>query len=192
MSVAGKGKDDEAPKKGKNKKVGIIVLLLVGLFAGKTMFLKPKPMTPEEKAAAEKAAELEREAYCSHANDYTDPDAEHAKEDKDAVTSTTVPEEPKGPILELDSVTVNLADGHYLKLGLGLQLPEGTLMEEIESEGIGAPALDKAIELFSTRTMQDLVPAKNRSELRGQLGYELCTAHESIISKVYFTDFVMQ
>jgi flagellar FliL protein len=87
---------------------------------------------------------------------------------------------------------VNLADGHYLKLGLGLQLPEGTLMEEIESEGIGAPALDKAIELFSTRTMQDLVPAKNRSELRGQLGYELCTAHESIISKVYFTDFVMQ
>ncbi len=59
------------------------------------------------------------------------------------------PAEP-GEVLQLESIQVNLADGHYLKIGVALQAVEGA--EEVE----GSKALDATIELFSGSAMAEL------------------------------------
>src|SRR3954466_13748617 len=44
-----------------------------------------------------------------------------------ATTSTT--EGVTGEVIKLDPITMNLADGRFVKLGLGLQLKEGVAVE---------------------------------------------------------------
>ncbi len=94
-------------------------------------------------------------------------------------------------VLEMESVTVNLADG-YLKIGLALQLREGLTAEAADAEGMGARALDMALERLSAKTKAQLLPADTRSQLKRQLGMDVCLAYEGAIVTVYFTEFVMQ
>jgi flagellar FliL protein len=95
-------------------------------------------------------------------------------------------------VLELDSVTVNLADGHYLKLGLALQLKAGMTAEAAGQEGLGAKALDMALERLSAKEMPELISAEARAEIKQQLGLDTCLAYEGEVTTVYFTEFVMQ
>jgi flagellar FliL protein len=95
-------------------------------------------------------------------------------------------------VLELDSVTVNLADGHYLKLGLALQLKAGMTAEAAGQEGLGAKALDMALERLSAKEMPELIAAEARAEIKQQLGLDTCLAYEGEVTTVYFTEFVMQ
>lgn len=95
-------------------------------------------------------------------------------------------------VLELDSVTVNLADGHYLKLGLALQLKAGMTAEAAGKEGLGAKALDMALERLSAKEMPELIAAEARAEIKQQLGLDTCLAYEGEVTTVYFTEFVMQ
>jgi flagellar basal body-associated protein FliL len=94
--------------------------------------------------------------------------------------------------LELDSVTVNLADGHYLKLGLALQLKEGITAEAAEKEGLGAKALDMALSVLSAKEMPELIAAEDRTAIKTQLGFDTCVAYHGDVTTVYFTEFVMQ
>jgi flagellar basal body-associated protein FliL len=96
------------------------------------------------------------------------------------------------PVLEVDAITVNLADDHYLKVGLGLELPVGTDTELAEAHGTGAPARDLLISTFTGRPMDELRPPEVREQLRRQIGNELCRASDGQVERVYFTDFVMQ
>src|SRR3954454_297242 len=48
-----------------------------------------------------------------------------------ATTSTT--EGANGEVVKLDPITMNLADGRFVKLGLGLQLKEGVPAEGFET-----------------------------------------------------------
>lgn len=95
-------------------------------------------------------------------------------------------------VLELDSVTMNLADGHYLKLGLALQLKAGMTAEAAGQEGLGAKALDMALERLSAKEMPELIAAEARAEIKQQLGLDTCLAYEGEVTTVYFTEFVMQ
>lgn len=95
-------------------------------------------------------------------------------------------------VLEMDPVTVNLADNHYLKLGLALQLKEGLTAEAAGKEGLGAKALDMALAVFSSKEMPDLIPSDSRAEIKQQLGYDVCVAYDGEVTTVYFTEFVMQ
>ncbi len=95
-------------------------------------------------------------------------------------------------VLEMDPVTVNLADNHYLKLGLALQLKEGLTAEIAGQEGLGAKALDMALGVFSSKEMPELIPAESRAEIKQQLGYDVCLAYHGEVTTVYFTEFVMQ
>jgi flagellar protein FliL len=95
-------------------------------------------------------------------------------------------------VLEMDPVTVNLADNHYLKLGLALQLKEGLTAEIAGKEGLGAKALDMALGVFSSKEMPDLIPAESRAAIKQQLGYDVCIAYHGEVTTVYFTEFVMQ
>ena len=97
------------------------------------------------------------------------------------------PEAPKpGAMLPLDSTQINLADGHYLKIGIALQLVEGA--EEVD----GSKALDATIDLFSGQSVDDISQAGTRKALKRKLGAELEERYDGDVMGVYFTEFVTQ
>lgn len=95
--------------------------------------------------------------------------------------------EPKpGEVAPLEPIQVNLADGHYLRLGIALQLVEGA--HEID----GSKALDAAIEVFSGRPVGDLNRPAEREHLRHDLEELLHERYHDEVLDVYFTEFVTQ
>ncbi len=97
------------------------------------------------------------------------------------------PKPQPGAVLKLDSINVNLADNHYLKIGLALQTTT-----KASADIDGSQALDIAISQLSGRKMADLaVPAK-REKAKEELVKEVSRAYEGEIMDVYFTEFVMQ
>lgn len=102
--------------------------------------------------------------------------------------SASADEGPKpGAILPLESTQINLASGHYLKVGIALQLVEGA-PEEID----GSKALDATIELFSGRTVEEVGNTTKRKELKEELETTLEKAYEEEVMGIYFTEFVTQ
>ena len=96
-------------------------------------------------------------------------------------------EEPKpGEMLPLDSTQINLSGGHYLKIGIALQLTETA--HEID----GSKALDATIELFSGRDVAELSRTEARQTLKRKLAAELEERYHGDVMEVYFTEFVTQ
>jgi len=111
-----------------------------------------------------------------------------------------------GPIVEAEPITVNLSDGHYLKVGLALQMaaPEGEAAAEgggghgggeAEAEpaaGLTARALDEAIALFPHHSMEELTDLARRAEVKEHLAERIREVYTDEVTDVYFTEFVMQ
>ncbi len=96
-------------------------------------------------------------------------------------------DEPKpGEVVRLDPIQVNLSGGHYLKIGVALQLTAGA--HEVD----GAKALDATIETFSGKSMDTLTRPDNREKLKQRLEKELEHRYHGDVMEVYFTDFVTQ
>jgi flagellar FliL protein len=95
------------------------------------------------------------------------------------------PPEP-GEVLKLDPITVNLTDGHYLKLGIALQAT-ADVSEELE----GSKALDLAVDEFSNRSVAQL-GNEGRAKLKKELKEKVVEAYEGEVMDIYLTDFVMQ
>lgn len=100
----------------------------------------------------------------------------------------TGPAKPvKGAVLKLDSVSLNLAGGHFLKLGIALQETK-----KASADFDGSQATDLAISQFSGMSMEDLsVPAKREAAKQAYLA-KVEKAYPDEVMDVYFTDFVMQ
>ena len=92
-----------------------------------------------------------------------------------------------GTVLKLDAIQVNLAEGHYLRIGLALQEAKGA-----PTDLDGSKALDATIELFSGQPMDKLSERSSRDRLKGELVHRLDTLYDGEVIGVYFTDFVMQ
>jgi flagellar FliL protein len=92
-----------------------------------------------------------------------------------------------GEVLTVEAVSLNLAGGHYLRLGLALQLTE-----DVEAIPDPAVALDHAIVLFSGRTVEEVSSAEGRQALKDELSAQLVEAYEGQVMGVYFTDYVTQ
>jgi len=92
-----------------------------------------------------------------------------------------------GTVLTVESLSVNLAGGHYLRLGLGLQLT-ADVVEPPEP----ARALDLAIALFSGRTVEEVSDPGVREQLKAELAHQLSEAYEGEVMDVYLTDYVTQ
>ena len=92
-----------------------------------------------------------------------------------------------GAVLKLDPINVNLAEGHYLKLGLALQLTEAVV-----EPPDGSQALDLAIDTFSNRAMGDLGSNEARTLVKAELLKRISTAYDGAVMDLYFTEFVMQ
>ena len=91
-----------------------------------------------------------------------------------------------GEIVPLESTQINLAGGHYLKIGIALQLVEGA--HEID----GSKAMDSTIELFSGQPISEVSTTKARIHLKDELRKELEESYEGEVMDVYFTEFVTQ
>ncbi|MCI2240601.1 flagellar basal body-associated FliL family protein [Paenibacillus sp. TRM 82003] len=122
------------------------------------------------------------------------------KGDTAAAAATEEHLEP-GDVTTLDAISLNLADGHYLKIGLALQA--------VASEGgghggstelDGSKALDLTISSFSGLSMADLSNAEQRQHHKELLQEKIIEAyvtetegveHKEVMG-IYFTQFVMQ
>ena len=126
------------------------------------------------------------------------PDAEAAT--REPARAAQVSEEAThGPVQNLEPITLNLADGRFLKVGLALQLAEAEGEGEGEGEELpAAKALDIAISLLGTYTMEDLADPRDRELVKKKLSDRVSKAYideetqEHLVTKVYFTEFVMQ
>jgi len=90
-----------------------------------------------------------------------------------------------GEIVTLDPTQINLAGGHYLRLGLAVQFTADA--HEVD----GSKALDAAIELFSGQPLGQLRGQK-RDRLKSRLLDQLDVAYDGHVHDIYFTEFVTQ
>ncbi len=104
-----------------------------------------------------------------------------------------------GPVQNLEPITLNLADGRFLKVGLALQLAHaGEGGHGGGGELPSAKALDLAITLLGSHTMDELASPEQRELVKKKLSDQVAKAyvdhetHEPLVTKVYFTEFVMQ
>ena len=92
-----------------------------------------------------------------------------------------------GEVQALEPIQINLAAGHYLRLGIALQLTTA-VAEELD----GSKALDAAIDLFSGLEVVELEKAKERQVLKEELAEILEESYHGEVMGVYFTEFVTQ
>lgn len=212
--------DGQEKKKGKGKMIILIVVgVLVGVFIAKTFLLKPAALTAEQMQAAKDAVELTLLQTCAAHNNLEIPtdlpevpggakslgrgglrvESLYAGRDAKTALAVTTPSTMAhvtseiGPLLPLDARTVNLADGHYLKIGLALQLPVGAVPDEIKiTENWDAIAQTAINDAFINKSMDDVLPADKRLALLNTVGNSVCTNTEAKVFTVYFTDYVAQ
>jgi flagellar FliL protein len=92
-----------------------------------------------------------------------------------------------GDVVTVGPISINLAGGHYLKLGLGLQT-----VAEVAHAPDGSLALDAAISLYSGRSMEELTDPTAREALKEELRHTLEEEYHHDVVDVYFTEYVMQ
>jgi flagellar FliL protein len=92
-----------------------------------------------------------------------------------------------GDVLQVDAISLNLADGHYLRIGIGLQLTD-----DVSEKPDTARALDLVVSLFSGRPVAEVTSAEGREALKAELRDLLEEAYEGEVMDVYFTDYVTQ
>jgi flagellar FliL protein len=92
-----------------------------------------------------------------------------------------------GAVLPLESQQINLAAGHYLRLGIALQLTAAA-GEEVD----GSKALDAAIDVFSGLPIEQVTQASGRQALKQKLLDDVEHRYEDEVMGLYFTEFVTQ
>lgn len=109
-------------------------------------------------------------------------------------SAEAVEEKPvKGIVTAIDNtITVNLAAGHYLKLGFALQQTEESGEEAVDIN----EALNLAIETYTGRTVAELSTEKGRDAIKADFLEHLVEAYTEdgtkMVMDVYYTSFVTQ
>lgn len=91
-----------------------------------------------------------------------------------------------GETVDIEPVSLNLADGHYLRIGFTLQLTADA------AEVSDAAVKDIVIDLFSGRSVADINDETTRAELKETLLALLNDAFEGTVMNLYYTDYVTQ
>ena len=198
-----KATEETEPAEGKKKKsslikyIVLVVLLLVlgggGYFAYITFFAKPPVTAPaaEGAAPAEGAAKPEethaakpeeKKAEGGHGEAKTEAKGGHGS-GKDKAPSNNV---------ALPAFVVNLADGNarrYLKVVLEVEMTGNPELLEANQ----AKIRDALLMLLSSKTSQDIASLEGKILLRKEIVDRLNQAiGQPKVSRVYFTDFVIQ
>jgi flagellar basal body-associated protein FliL len=198
-SAEGAEGEAEKPKSKKKLIIMVAVFVLIGGMVAKTVLLKPKPPTAAQVASAAALVNLKLENLCASHNGLAtkplpaDPAAKASKGTPSTTTTTSGPNDPApaGPVDSLDAITINLAAGHYLKVGLALQVPTGIDPKTVaDTENWEAIALKTAIDTLSGQTLEALTGQRQTEE--NSIGDAVCRKTDGKVLTVYFTDFVMQ
>ena len=99
----------------------------------------------------------------------------------------------KGSVTAIEEpLTINLADGHYLKLGFSLQQTEEAGAESVDT----SEALNLAIDEYTGRKVEELSTEKGRDALKAELLEKIEKAYEKeekqMVMDIYYTSFVTQ
>jgi flagellar FliL protein len=100
---------------------------------------------------------------------------------------TKVPAPVPGKVVIMDAITLNLTEGHFLKLKLALQATV-----DVAELPDGSKAADIAISQFSNLSVAELSSNTAREKAKEALIKKVEKAYEGEIMDVYFTEFVMQ
>ena len=82
---------------------------------------------------------------------------------EDDGAAAALPEPTAGAVVPLESITVNLSGGHFLKVGVALQ----PTAEAVEVDG--SKALDKIIDVFSGMSVAELSKAEGKDAAKEEL-----------------------
>lgn len=106
-----------------------------------------------------------------------------------AATEPTEAPSPEdlGMLVELESLTINLADGRFLKIGVAIELGP-----DVSEEPPTAPIYDAMIAEFNRHTMGQLADPAVRAGTKANLLTSLSGTYGDQIAGVYYTEFVMQ
>ncbi len=99
----------------------------------------------------------------------------------------------KGPVIAIENtMTINLADAHYLKLGFALQMTE----EAGEVEVDVSEAIDLAIDQYTGMDIAELETEKGRLKAKDELLEKIEKAYnvedKHLVMGIYYTSFVTQ
>ncbi|MFG1925784.1 flagellar basal body-associated protein FliL [Cryptosporangium sp. NPDC048952] len=101
------------------------------------------------------------------------------------------PEPTPSAVVVADAITVNLADGHYLKIAIALQTTTNAA-ETVDT----SKALDLVISQFSNLEVAELTTNKQREAEKAELTEKVVKAYTEeeleYVMAVYFTEFVIQ
>jgi flagellar FliL protein len=182
--MATKTKDPDATTDGDDKKKGgmggklkliAIILPTLLLIAGAVYMFVLKPSSSSTSAAT--AAKSSAAATAEDGTDGTEEGTDSTP------TSTFV----AGKIIVMDTITINLANGHFLKIGLGLQATADAGEEVTTSK-----AMDAAITEFSGKTVDELATQAGRDAAKKELTKAIKKAYEKKVYEIFYTTFVMQ
>ena len=103
------------------------------------------------------------------------------------------PEPERGVVIAIENtMTINLADAHYLKLGFALQMTKDAGEEEVDT----AEALDLAIDQYTGMNIGELETEKGRAKAKDELLAKIEKAYtvedKHLVMGIYFTSFVTQ
>jgi flagellar protein FliL len=91
-----------------------------------------------------------------------------------------------------DPLTINLADGHYLKVAFALQETTDAGTEEVNT----SEAVNLAIEAYTGKTVAELSTEKGRDTLKEELLAKIVKAYtedgKKLVMDMYYTQFVTQ
>jgi flagellar FliL protein len=91
-----------------------------------------------------------------------------------------------------DTITVNLADGHYLKLGFALQQTKDSGTEAVDL----SEAYELAIDQYTGKAIAELSSDEGRAGLKEDLVNKVVKAYtedgKKMVMDVYYTSFVTQ
>lgn len=110
-------------------------------------------------------------------------------------TATTAPPEP-GAMISIAPLSLNLADDHYLKVGIAVQLVDGTVSGEEGAEawlGEHGPVVrDLVISQLGGAHVAEFANADARDVVRSALLAEANERLDHTVFALYFTEFIMQ
>jgi flagellar basal body-associated protein FliL len=93
--------------------------------------------------------------------------------------------------IDLPSMSINLADGHYLKVTVSLALCPDVVLAE-GAEFVSAPAKDIIVSTLSGNSMTVLAEPEGREHAKELLTELVSKAYPDEVYEIYFVEFVMQ
>lgn len=94
-----------------------------------------------------------------------------------------------GAVVALQSTTLNLVGGHYLKISIAVQLVKGSISADQFSTGHVAQLM---IDEFSNRTVAAVSSGAARGKLRADLLAKVRKAYPGEVYDLFLTEFVTQ